>query len=207
MAVGGALRAPPAAMRMPGHPAAALPAWVDPRGAHGDDPLVHVVVETPQGSRHKLAFDEALGLFRVRKVLPVGLAFPYDFGFVPSTRAGDGDPLDVLVLLDGPTAPGVLVEARPIGVIEAEQRDGDDAPPKRNDRVLAVAPVSPRHRDLRTLDDVGARTVEEIERFLVTYQEALGTAVTLLGRGDAAAARTLIAQAAAAYARERTSGG
>ena len=187
-------------MRASPHPAAALPAWVDPPGATGDDPLLHVVVETPQGSRHKLAFDERLGLFRVKKVLPLGLAFPFDFGFVPSTRAGDGDPLDVLVLLDGPTAPGVLVEVRAVGVIQAEQCEGE-GPITRNDRVIAVAPVSPRHRDVRALDDLGARTVEEIERFLVSYQAALGTTVVLQGRGDAAAARALAQAAADAHAR------
>ena len=185
-------------MRASQHPAAALPAWVDPPGAQGDDPLLNVVVETPQGSRHKLAFDERVGLFRVKKVLPLGLAFPFDFGFVPSTRAGDGDPLDVLVLLDGPTAPGVLVEARPIGVIVAEQCQGE-GPITRNDRMIAVAPISPRHRGVRTLDELGARTVEEIERFLVSYQAALGTTVVLLGRGDAAAARALAQSAADAH--------
>ena len=75
----------------------------------GDDGVVHVVVETPRGSAHKLTFDAERGVFVLKKALPAGMVFPFDFGFVPGTRGGDGDPLDVLVLLDGTTPPGVLV--------------------------------------------------------------------------------------------------
>ena len=183
------------------HPAAKLP----PRPDDADDPaVVHVVIETPQGSAHKLALDDARGLFVLKRALPLGMVFPYDFGFVPSTLGDDGAPLDVLVLLDGPTAPGVLVEARLIGVIEAEQKsDEGDAKPERNDRLLAVSPLSARHGDARTLDDVGARTVDEIERFLVRYQEALGRTFTPLGRGDAKAARKLVDAGARRFAKQR----
>ena len=183
------------------HPASKLP----PRPDDADDPaVVHVVIETPQGSAHKLALDEERGLFVLRRALPLGMVFPYDFGFVPSTRGDDGAPLDVLVLLDGPTAPGVLLEARLIGVIEAEQKNDDgDAAPERNDRLLAVSPLSARHGDARTLDDVGARTVDEIERFLVRYQEALGRTFTPLGRGDAHAARRLVDEGARRFSKER----
>ena len=181
------------------HPALTLP----PRPSDADDPaVVHVVIETPQGSAHKLALDEERGLFLLKRALPLGMVFPYDFGFVPSTLGDDGGPLDVLVLLDGPTAPGVLVEARLVGVIEAEQHEGDEAP-QRNDRLLAVSPLSARLGDARTLDDVGAATVDEIERFLVRYQEALGRTFTPLGRGGAEAARKLIDDGARRFAKER----
>jgi inorganic pyrophosphatase len=175
-----------------------------PRPHDADDPaLVHVVVETPQGSVHKLAYDEARDLFLLKRALPLGMAFPYDFGFVPSTLGDDGAPLDVMLLLDGPTAPGVLVEARLIGVIEAEQHEQGEAP-ERNDRLLAVSPLSARHGDARTLDDVGTRTIDEIERFLVRYQEALGRTFTPLGRGDAARAIALVDDGARRAARART---
>src|SRR5581483_215051 len=101
-----------------------------------DDTLVRVVIETPKGSRNKYAFDEKERVFTLTKVLPSGMTFPYDFGFVPSTEGGDGDPIDVLVLMDEPAFPGCVVMCRPIGVIEGEQGDGDDT--ERNDRVLAV---------------------------------------------------------------------
>ncbi len=183
------------------HPALTLPT----RPEDADDPdVVHVVVETPQGSAHKLALDEERGLFLLKRALPLGMVFPYDFGFVPSTLGDDGGPLDVMVLLDGPTAPGVLVEARLVGVIEAEQRNGDAEAekPQRNDRLLAVSPLSARLGHARTLDDVGAATVDEIERFLVRYQEALGRTFTPLGRGDATAARTLVDAGARRFARK-----
>lgn len=178
------------------HPAAQLPPRPD---AADDDAIVHAVIETPQGSVHKLAYDEARGLFLLKRALPLGMAFPHDFGFVPSTRGDDGAPLDVLVLLDGPTAPGVLVEARLIGVLKAEQHE-EGAAPERNDRLLAVSPLSARHGDARTLDDVGARTVDAIERFLVRYQEALGRTFTPLGRGDARRAMRLVDEGARRFA-------
>ncbi|MGZ8458607.1 MAG: inorganic diphosphatase, partial [Gemmatirosa sp.] len=122
-------------MSRPSHPAARLP----PRPDDADDAdMVHAVIETPQGSVHKIAYDEARGVFLLKRALPLGMAFPYDFGFVPSTLGDDGAPLDVMVLLDGPTAPGVLVEARLVGVIEAEQHEESKAP-ERNDRLLAVS--------------------------------------------------------------------
>ena len=72
-----------------------------------DDRLVNVVIETPRGSRNKFAYDEKLGVIRLKKVLPAGMDFPYDFGFVPSTKGDDGDPLDALLLMDEPAHPGV----------------------------------------------------------------------------------------------------
>ncbi len=80
--------------------------------------FIHVIVETPRGSRNKLKYDEELGVFRLKKVLPTGMAFPHDFGFVPSTKAEDGDPVDVLVLMDESAYPGCVVESRLFGVIE-----------------------------------------------------------------------------------------
>jgi inorganic pyrophosphatase len=76
---------------------------------------LNVIVETPRGSRNKFTYERDLGVFRLGKQLPAGAVFPYDFGFIPSTRAGDGDPLDALVLLDTPTFPGCLVRSRLLG--------------------------------------------------------------------------------------------
>ena len=96
------------------------------------------VVETPKGSRNKYAFNPALGVFELGRVLPRGMLFPYDFGFVPATKADDGDPLDVLLLLDDSAPMGCVIRARAVGVIEARQREekGDWV---RNDRLVAVA--------------------------------------------------------------------
>src|ERR1051326_552881 len=85
-----------------------------------DEKLLNVIVETPKGSRNKYAFDEEIGLFKLRKILPEGMSFPFDFGFVPQTRAEDGDPIDVLLLMEEKAFPGCLVESRLVGVIRAE---------------------------------------------------------------------------------------
>jgi inorganic pyrophosphatase len=82
-----------------------------------------VVIETPKGSPNKLVFEPRRGAFVLKGVLPAGAVFPFDFGFVPSTRAEDGDPLDVLVLMDAAVFPGCIVPSRLIGVIEAEQTE------------------------------------------------------------------------------------
>src|SRR2546430_14595761 len=94
------------------------------RSLDDDHKTVRVIVETPKGSRNKYAFDVDERVFTLKKVLPVGMAFPYDFGFIPSTRAEDGDPVDVLVLMDEPAFAGCLLACRPIGIIEGEQKEG-----------------------------------------------------------------------------------
>src|SRR2546429_8363577 len=101
-----------------------------------DKQILRVVIETPKGSRNKFAFDPDEHIFELKKVLPTGMTFPYDFGFVPSTKADDGDPIDVLVLMDEPAFPGCVLSCRPIGVIEGEQSDNKNK--GRNDRIVAV---------------------------------------------------------------------
>src|SRR5919107_916909 len=98
---------------------------------------LHVVIDTPKDSRNKYKFDEKLGVFKLGGVLPVGAFFPFDFGYIPNTRGGDGDPLDVLVLMDEPAFVGCLIPSRLIGVIEADQTEGGRT--LRNDRLIAVA--------------------------------------------------------------------
>ncbi len=110
---------------------------------------VNVVIETPKGSRNKYAYDGELAVFTLGGVLPAGAVFPFDFGFVPSTLGEDGDPLDVLLLLDESVPPGCLVKARLIGAIEAKQTE-PDGKQMRNDRLLAVAaarPYASAHQD------------------------------------------------------------
>jgi inorganic pyrophosphatase len=101
-----------------------------------DADLIAVIIETPKGCRNKYAFDPSERIFALKKVLPVGMTFPYDFGFVPSTGGGDGDPLDVLVLMDEPAFPGCKLTCRVVGVIEGEQGEKKDT--ERNDRLIAV---------------------------------------------------------------------
>lgn len=155
---------------------------------------VHVVVETPKGGRNKVAFDPELGVFKLKGVLPEGHSFPYDFGFVPSTKAEDGDPLDVLLLLDAPAFPGCLVEARLIGALEIEQQD-PDGPTQRNDRLLAVAANSHEHKSVKSLTDLSAELLHEIEHFFHSYNEAKGGEIRVLRRVGPERAHALLTQA------------
>ncbi len=155
---------------------------------------VHVVVETPRGSRNKLAFDPELGAFKLKGVLPEGHSFPYDFGFVPSTKADDGDPLDVLLLLDAPAFPGVVVDARLLGALEIEQHD-KDGPTQRNDRLVAVATNSREHQHLRSISDLSAELLHEIEHFFESYNEAKGGEIRVLRRVGPERAQALLTEA------------
>src|SRR5919202_2986690 len=142
---------------------------------------LNVIIETPKGSRNKFNFDEDYGLFKLGGVLPAGAVFPFDFGFVPSTLGGDGDPLDVLVLMDEPAFAGCLVAVRLLGVIEAEQTEDDET--ERNDRLIGVAAKARDHKGVRSLGQLHGNLVAEIEHFFVSYNEMKGKVFTPCGRG------------------------
>jgi len=155
-----------------------------------DSRTVTVVVETPRGRRNKYKFDEDKGRFSISRVLPLGTAFPYDFGFIPETKADDGDPIDVLLLMDEPAFPGCEVQARLIGVIEAEQTE--DGQTVRNDRLVAVAEQTSEYRDLRSLRRVDDQIINEIEAFFVNYHAVQGRQFRVLRvRGPKRASRLL----------------
>jgi inorganic pyrophosphatase len=157
-----------------------------------EDGCVMVVIETPKGSPNKLAFEPRYGTFVLKGVLPAGAVFPFDFGFVPSTRADDGDPLDVLVLMDAPVYPGCIVPSRLIGVIEAEQTE--DGVRERNDRLLAVAANSAAHRSIHQLSDLSQDLVAQIEHFF-SYNEMKGKRFEVKGRAGSKRARILVTAA------------
>lgn len=133
---------------------------------------IRVVIETPKGSRHKYAFDPELGAFVLRKSLPRGMVFPFDFGFIPGSKGGDGDPLDVLVLADDALFPGCVLECRLIGVIEAEQREAGKT--TRNDRFIGIPATSQDFRDIVRPQDLSPHILEQTEQFFVTYNQLLG---------------------------------
>ncbi|WP_345051169.1 inorganic diphosphatase [Hymenobacter glaciei] len=159
---------------------------------------VHVVVETPKGGRNKFAFDPEIQAFKLMGVLPEGHSFPFDFGFVPSTLAEDGDPLDVLLLLAAPAFPGCVVEARVLGALEVEQEEKDGRV-VRNDRLLAVAANSREHKGLREITDLPAEMLHEIEHFFTSYNAVKGQQIKILRRVGAARAVASLKQAAAAF--------
>ena len=169
-------------------------------GRPGSDE-VNVIVETPKGSRNKFDYDEEYRLFTLGGVLPAGAVFPFDFGFIPSTRGGDGDPLDVLLLMDEPAFTGCLVAARVIGVIEADQTE--DGETTRNDRVIAVAAGSRSHHDLRSIDELSDNLLHEIEHFFVSYNAAKDKQFTPRGRFGPDRARQVVDEAGARFAQQQ----
>ena len=152
--------------------------------------LLQVVIETPKGSRNKFAFDADEHIFKLKKVLPSGMTFPYDFGFVPSTKADDGDPVDVLVLMDEPAFPGCALSCRPIGVIEGEQGSGKSK--ERNDRIVAVESDAHSWADVKTLSDLGDQFCRELEEFFVNYHKLSGKEYRILGLKGPQQARKLV---------------
>ena len=130
---------------------------------------VHVIIDTPRGSRNKLKWDKRLGVLKLSHVLTAGAVFPFDFGFVPGTHGADGDALDVLVLSDEPLFPLCLVQARLIGVIAAEQTQQGKT--IRNDRMVAVAVGSRLYAKVRDLDDLPPTLMDEIEQFFINYNK------------------------------------
>src|ERR1700758_621594 len=157
------------------------------------DGLLQVIIETPAGSRNKFAFDPDQGIFSLKAVLPAGMSFPYDFGFLPRTLAPDGDPIDVLLLMDEPAFPGIAVRARLIGIIEGEQVDGKKK--IRNDRLIAVAEVNHEYAYLKKLDDLPKKFLRELEEFFVNYHRLEGKRYTLLGCKKVDAAMRIIQKA------------
>jgi inorganic pyrophosphatase len=182
------------------------------------DDLVQVIIETPKACRNKYAYDPEQGIFALRKVLPEGMVFPHDFGFLPQTLADDGDPIDVLLLMDVPAFSGCLIPARLIGVMEGEQiedlpgnkknggkKNGKKGSVKktRNDRLIAVAQATHTFANIQKLADLPEQFRKELEAFFVNYHGLEGKKYQLLGYKGADTAMSLVkkAQKAAAHAK------
>jgi inorganic pyrophosphatase len=156
----------------------------------GGQKLLRVVIETPKGSRNKFALNAEEHIFELKKVLPAGMAFPYDFGFVPSTKADDGDPVDVLVLMDEPAFAGCVLACRPIGVIEGKQQTKKKE--IRNDRIIAVEKDAHSWADIHSLNDLGKQFVEELEQFFIDYHQLSGEKFRVIGLKGPGEARRLV---------------
>jgi inorganic pyrophosphatase len=134
---------------------------------YNDEGSLNAVVEAPKGSMVKLRYDSNLGVFTVSRTLSLGLSYPFDWGFVPSTRAPDGDPLDVLIVHDAATYPGVLLACQPLGVVEMDQ-DDPKGKRERNDRIVVMPSWRGRLGELERAADLPERLREEIEQFFLS---------------------------------------
>jgi len=152
------------------------------------------VVETSQGERGKYAYSPDLGAFELKRLLPAGMSFPLDFGFVPSTKAEDGDALDIMVINDAPIPRGVVVAVRLIGVIEAEQTE--DGKTYRNDRLVGVAATSLIFATVKRFEDLADDFVTSLTDFWTQYERLRGVGFKVLSVRDAAAAVEAVLQTA-----------
>jgi inorganic pyrophosphatase len=165
-----------------------------------EDGAVNVVVETPRGSRAKFAFEPKLETFTLRKSLLVGLTYPYDWGFVPSTTADDGDPLDVMVIHDATTFPGLVLTCRIIGILQIRQKSKGNA--ERNDRLFAVPRRSHSELGLRDVGDLSKPIREELEKFFIATDELEAKKLEIVGWKGRKVALKAIKEAAKSSAKK-----
>jgi len=151
-----------------------LDAQLDPKKC-----VCRAIIETPKGSRNKFDYDPDSNLFRLGGLLPEGMMFPFDFGFIPSTVGDDGDPLDVLVLMDAPAHVGCLMDVRIVGLIEAEQTEKGKT--ETNNRLLGIAVHSYDHEDLKSIADVSKTLLSQVEEFFVSYNKQRGKKFKVTG--------------------------
>jgi inorganic pyrophosphatase len=162
-----------------------LPRLLNPKAA-----TCRAIVECPKGSVVKYTYDPKAQAFEMKRVLPDGMCFPLDFGFVPSTKAEDGDPLDILVVNDAPAAVGALLTVRLVGVIEAEQTE--EGKTVRNDRLVAVAEVSHLFAKVASVADLGDAFLRNLTQFWVNYGALRGATFKVLAVRDGKAAVALV---------------
>ena len=159
----------------------------------GDDSVVMAFIEIPRGSRNKYEYDESTGRFLLDRVLYSSVHYPTDYGYVPETLAEDGDPLDVLVLVQEPTFPGCHIEARILGGLDMHDEKGSDF------KVLAVPTGDPRFDHVQSLADLGEHWLREIETFFATYKQLEPKQTEVLGWHDLAETRETVRTCRARY--------
>ena len=155
------------------------------------------IIETPKNRRNKFDYDPKSNLFELGGLLPEGLMFPYDFGFVPSTQGEDGDPLDVMVFMDEPAHVGCLVHIRLVGVIEAEQ--SQDGKTENNSRLLAVSVHSYSHESVTSVKQMSQSILTQIQEFFVTYNKLHGKKFKVTGLGGPKRALAIVRQGMKAF--------
>jgi inorganic pyrophosphatase len=163
-----------------------------------EDGDVYVVIETPRGSRAKFAYDPKLESFTLSKSLLTGLTYPHDWGFVPSTKADDGDPIDIMVVHDAATFPGIVLPCRVIGVLQIEQKRKAE----RNDRLFAVPRRSHSELGLQDIRDLSKPTRQELEKFFIATDELEDKKLEIIGWKGPKAAIQAIKEAAKTFVQD-----
>ena len=168
-----------------------------PVGAKSPD-LVNAVIEIPLEGISKYEYDKELHVFRLDRNLFSPVHYPGDYGFIPSTLGDDGDPLDVLVLVDTPSFPGCIQEVRPIGVLDLiDQGQGDE-------KILCVGEGNPRYNDVNDYSQIYPHILKEITHFFSIYKDLEGKSVEVRGWKGAKYAKEVILKAQQQYITNKT---
>ena len=159
-----------------------------------DGNTFHVVIEAPRGSALKLKYEARWGAMSISRPLPLGVTYPFDWGFIPSTHAADGDPLDAMVLWDVPSYPGVVIQCRAVAVLQVEQNrtNHDKSARIRNDRVMAIPVEARRQSKIKNLDALPVRVRQELEQFAIAATALEGKDLRIVGWGNASDALELV---------------
>jgi inorganic pyrophosphatase len=163
--------------------------------------IVRMIVEIPRNSSNKYEYDVKLGVFRLDRTLYSPMHYPGDYGFIPGTLAADGDPMDVLALVDEPSHPGVLISVRPVGWLEMWDQG------KADEKILAVPNQNPRYDQIQDIAEVFPHSLREIEHFFEIYKELEGKTTVIRGWRTAEKARGLIRKARQNYLEARKDSG
>ncbi len=163
---------------------------IPPYDDHG---ALRVIVESPRGASLKLAYEASLRMFSISRALPLGVVYPFDWGFIPGTRGDDGDPIDAMALHDAASFPGVLLPCRVLGMVEVVQREGKGKP-EINNRVIATPLWHTPLKELVEARDLPARARKEIEQFFVTAATMTGKRLTIKGWATARATERFLKQ-------------
>ena len=155
--------------------------------------MINVIVEIPKGSQNKYEYDRKTNMIRLDRVLFSPIFYVGDYGMIPQTLSDDGDALDVLVLVTNPTYPGILIEARPIGLLK--MKDGK----KIDNKILCVANNDPRYSRYKNISDVEEHTLKEIHHFFQVYKDLEGKKVQVIGWESASKAKKIILNAINCY--------
>ncbi|MGZ4031935.1 MAG: inorganic diphosphatase [Tumebacillaceae bacterium] len=155
--------------------------------------IVNALIEIPTGSQNKYEFDKEAGRFALDRVLFSPMHYPTEYGYLDSTLAEDGDPLDVLVITTFPTFPGCAIESRVIGVLMMADDKGKD------EKLLAVPTADPRFKEVHSLDDVAPHVLKEIAHFFQVYKDLENKTVTIEGWEGVETAARLIEESKARY--------
>ena len=149
--------------------------WKDLKTGPSVPEIVYAVIEIPKGSRNKYEYDKDMEAFALDRVLYSPFHYPAEYGIIPQTLWDDGDPMDIIVLMDQPTFPGCVIESRPIGIMK--MIDGEDS----DDKILSVPVNEPKYNHVKDIDDLPSALLNEIMHFFQEYKTLEGKETKVLG--------------------------